>query len=1414
MLAGMALKDWANGAKERRLRRDAQHLEATFTSNDRSAQDYGRVLRAALQLDPPLARRLFDALDRRIPDERYRVAFPDPGWLDGLVPQGDRNVLTVVFEIATRLYLPSAQGAARSRLVGLLARERDADVLLTYLRRWLDLAVLDRDTLGRVLAQVPLRADPAPWSAFFAQVPLALQPDLCEVHLLLGRGADAVRLADTADRQRAALDCCVGSSRLDDLAAGLELARRGREPAMVRRLEERTGEILAEQGLHREALPHFVAAGRTDRVCDCHESLGEYFEALGACPADQPERAARLVAACQPAVDALVERREFTEALRHSGTLVDKGGPVGLREAVLAAGRAHFRQRDDSAEWSRFEEEAGEWSAAARLAEEAGDTYRAYRLYRGGDEFGEADRVLRGDTTVRGVTARAEAREAGDDLAGAARLYEQAGDWEQAVDLYMRGRDFGAAARVLVTARGDAVLADPRYAESLRRSGDLEDLVRRCLDAVARDGAGTDAGVRAELRRLADDPAVPAGRRTELRSVLETLDGQARGPFEERAQAWVRQARAEIDARFSGIWGMDLGTTTCAAAIYDSETREVVLCPWKGHDQFASTLSLDNQGNELVGLDGEEIFASWLVGHIGAAKRRIGSRTKYRIKDRTYRPEEVAARLIGHARDLVETFLAARVRERLAQLAGTQLKEVRDEWLAWAEQHHDLRLERPRVVLTIPAFFLNNQKHATRDACGIAGVEVVRLIHEPTAACMSAARDRHLTGRVVVVDLGAGTLDVSFLEVDETVYEVQKVMGDNHFGGKDLDAVVSAALVRRLEEQGTPVPAAGVPRRRLEIAAENLKVRLSGQSQADYVLRSFVDGQDVRLELDRDELAGILAEPLGTLRGACTEFRSALDGAPDHLVLVGGPMLSPLVCETVEQVFGVRRTVLPDPRTAVACGAALQAAVLDGKLHEQVLLDVTPLPLGVRVLDAELNETLSVLVEPNTRIPVERRSTFTTTTDDQTAVDIIIYNGQLESSSKIGQFRLDNIPLGPSGTPEIEVTFAIDPSCVLEVTAKELSSGHSNSIKVSDTTLLSPREVEEMARRHREQQDRQEASQRLGALVNEVNECDVEAPWREFRNRLDTYRPTSAPLDAETQRLLADMYRGANQMEVDLLLAAGPLGDLAANALEHLSMDEPGDHTAHLAAQLDRQLALLRSLLTELARWNAVLIRLAVAEPDPLRRFRGLHDAGAYHRALDTAATLDLDDPDDVRRLLHCLAETGDADAYGVELARHGLSRDPTDLALVRPALADVGFLVTDTLVATTRRTVDSVEVAGAPRAVAETVLPASPLVNLALLRLAEAVSPEPLRLGHPKLVRVGDTVWAFDGSTMVSGLVNRFESFPEEGFQVFKTGLSLPPSCAGGPLLNAFGEAVGVLTVRVGAEGAYAITVDALPMP
>ncbi|ALG09713.1 Hsp70 family protein [Kibdelosporangium phytohabitans] len=1387
------VRDRIAGGADRRLSRMAEQLATAFAetpgaASDKAVRQYGQALRVALRVDSAQAETLFRTYDARIPSERYPFTTADEPWL---AESSADSASPVLFDVATRAGLPALQIRVRDRITEHLGG--DANQIVANFHRWHGQGLLTADTVTRVLSRYVERSsfeqDDRMWRLFFDRLPTELQPGLFEVHCFLGRGAAAVRLAGTPAQVDRALACCLLSTQIEDVRAGL-----AHEPADVKvrgALAIRLAD-LCEPGIHQLVeQEEFVEAARlTQEVITHLARASDEGEALTRRRAEMADLRATLLGAT---------RRLWAERVAEPGS----AGP-----------QAVYRL------WSRFEEAAGELDTAARRAEDGGEYFRANRLFVQAEQFGEAVRVLRDDNSAEGLAARAAACEVGGDLPGAARLYTRIGQRERAVPLFMRAGEHAEAARCLVELLGDEAAEDARLAECLRRTGGYSELVRHCLVAVEAHGSSSLAA--STLSQLSDDGLVPPHLVTEVSGALNALGARDRRSFEERAQGWVGRARAEIDKRFSAIWGFDLGTTTCAAAIYDSQTRQPVFCPWKGSIHFASTVSLDRHGDELVGLSGEETLAPWLVGHIDAAKRAMGRKTVYKIRDRSYRPEEVAARLIRHARGLVETFLAGQVRERVAQLARAELGLVREDWLSWTERNHDLRLDRPQVVVTIPAYFRNNQKAATHSACRIAGVDLVRLIHEPTAACITAARERRLGDTIAVVDLGAGTLDISLVEVGDEVYDVLAVGGDNRFGGRDLDAAITQALTDRFARQGITVPKAGSVRRRLAIAAESLKIDLSAQEHATYDMVS-LQGDDVRLELSRTDLADVLAGPLATLRKVCADFLSSAPVSPKHLVLVGRPMLSPLVRETVEQAVGVTRTVVSDPRTAVAAGAALLGAMRDGSLDDVLLLDVTPLALGIRIVDEHDKDHLSELIPGNSKIPTARSDVYTTREDNQSVVRIEIFNGSLDQESKIGQFELTGIPPAEKGVPKIEVTFEIDANCMLSVTAKDKATGKSNSIRVADTTLLSPAEISDLTRRYelqreeeRRQRDLADARERLRGLAVSTMDDDSAAAWQEFRHRQATHRPSPGTEDAETRHLLVEMFREAGQTELDLDLARRAVRDVALAALDHL--DQPaGDsaETTRLADELRAATGRLHRLTTTVARWNAVLVRLAMNEPDPLLRFRGHCAAGDYRQALAALAEIPAPptDPDDIRRHARCLAEVGDAEGYRALRSVQANRPGDAPAGLVRilaedAAQAGVGFLIDERLVVTSRSSIpdDPSPVlidtgTDGTRAVQRVYLPESADNDMAVLRLAKPVSAAVLPLGYPKLVHLGDQLWVprpTGGSTWTHevGLVNRIGSVASSGLRLFITSLRIPPSCAGAPVLDDLGEVVGIVTV------------------
>jgi molecular chaperone DnaK len=1468
------MRDWSDNRRSKQLDRSISRLDELLRpppgERDQMvvAELYGGVLLDALRMTPAEATAVFARFDARLTSEERLRAFSksDEPALARLVESGDVESRLILLEIAVRTPLPKVRDRVIALLLPELARGADVHRLVEVVGRLSRWGLLTADRLASAveiyLQHATLDHDREAWTAFFDAIPDLHVPRLFDVAVFLGRGAEAANLADSRGRRTAALQVCLRSGEVPDLEAGLRLADELGDAAVLRRCAEALAEALVQAGRVDEAIDHFAAAGRADKVSDCYEQQGRLTEALAACPPDDLERIAGLCERALQQVDALVEHGDFSRAaelVAAAHTVAVPESPIraavdAVAAAVQQAGREHFagrrtgsdpgQDRDVLLEWSDFEDRLGEPGEAARLAALAGDRYRAHRLYRKAGLFGHAVQVLAADHSPAAATARAEASAAGGDLRGAAAAHRAAGMLDDAARCYQEAGDMAAAARCRRELLGDDAAESADYARCARAAGLYAELVEACTTAIDRRGRRSAAmrHLRELLRASADalDPATAERARQALTTALES----GRDDFDRRATAWVRRARDEVDRRFADIWGFDLGTTTCVAAIYDTTANRPVVCPWAGRDQFPSTISVDKDGTEIVGLAGEDTLRPGLVGLIARSKRQIGTRTAFRIRERQYSSEEVAARLISHGRNLVEGFLTGHVRERVRELAQAELgEEVPDEWIDGLQRAHSLQLSRPRVVITVPAYFSNNQKNATRDAGEIAGVTVVRLLHEPTAACLAVHRQRPLQEQVVVVDLGAGTLDLSNVEVTDNVYEVKTVDGDTGLGGADFDRVVQGALEEQADRAGATVTSS--LRRRIAVAAEQLRIRLSSQEHAEYMLRGLGGGSDLTLTLSRQELTDLLSEAFGRLGAACERFRRSLHSAgpaTTSLVLVGGPFLSPATRKVAEDALGMTAVGVTDPASVVAHGAALQGAVLSGDLREVLLLDVTPLPLGIRVVGAEKDGTFAELIAANTTIPTTRRETFTTAHDNQASVHIDVLQGSVTTDARIGQFSLDNIPPAPQGEPQIEVAFSIDANCVLEVTARNVQTGATNSVRITDTTLLRPQERQHMTEVLQRRRRREATRSRLRELLAQIDRLagDSDALLNEWRTRLSAHRATAADPDRRVRELFTAMYRDGNDVEAELTHLELTLRDLAAHGhtlIERPIDDSPGEDEEILVDRLDSEERRHRELQDTVGRWNAVLVA-AVGSADPRADFVRWHDADNHVRALDALAQWEPAgrEPELVRRQLDCLAHLGEHEAYATVLRRHAdelalpdvpVGHPERFLESVLPAVVRsddgttsvaLGFVWSPDLVVVADRPGDdgSIGARGLALAGGQSLVFAPTgrrHRGLVAIPLQTAVPVTAVRAGYGRLLRIGDAVFVLalqpDGPILVAGVVQRLD--PSSG----RAEVSVDSDVTG-LTFNTLGEIVGLSTPDPASSAQRSTltltTLDALP--
>jgi molecular chaperone DnaK len=463
-------------------------------------------------------------------------------------------------------------------------------------------------------------------------------------------------------------------------------------------------------------------------------------------------------------------------------------------------------------------------------------------------------------------------------------------------------------------------------------------------------------------------------------------------------------------------------------------------------------------GQILVGEPARRQAAANPDGTASAFKRRMGQREKIRLRDREFSPEELSAQLLQKIKRDAEAFLGEPVNQ---------------------------------AVITVPAYFNDNQRSATKDAARIAGLEVKRLVNEPTAAALAYGLDRAGEElRIVVIDFGGGTLDVTIMEFGKGVFEVKSTSGDTQLGGTDMDQAVFRHLADGFREQ-TGVDVRGDPNAsaRLREAAEMAKIELSSTTTAHISLPFLAvkDGAPCNLDLDitRTELTRLVRPIVEQCRGSVMQALHDADITAkdiDRIVFVGGPTRMPVVREFFEEQLGRKAEMGVDPMECVAQGAAIQAGVLAGEMGEIVLVDVTPLTLGIETLGG----VATPLIARNTPIPVKRSEIFTTAADMQTAVTVHVFQGErpmAADNTSLGQFNLEGLAPAPRGIPKIEVTFDIDADGILNAAARDTATGRSQSIRITGSTRLSAADKERMIRQAEqfaeEDRKRRDAAEKL-----------------------------------------------------------------------------------------------------------------------------------------------------------------------------------------------------------------------------------------------------------------------------------------------------------------------------------------------
>ena len=551
----------------------------------------------------------------------------------------------------------------------------------------------------------------------------------------------------------------------------------------------------------------------------------------------------------------------------------------------------------------------------------------------------------------------------------------------------------------------------------------------------------------------------------------------------------------------SKIIGIDLGTTNSCVAVLEGGEAHVIPNPEGG--RTTPSVVAYKKGERIVG-DAAKRQAITNPNTVSSIKRLMGTSKKVELDGKKYTPEEVSAMILSYMKDYAESYLGEKVK---------------------------------KAVITVPAYFNDSQRQATKNAGKIAGLEVERIINEPTAAALAYGLDKQdKTHTVLVYDLGGGTFDVSVLELGDGVFEVKGTGGNDHLGGDDFDERIMDYLIKEFKkENDIDLSKDKMAMQRLKEVAEKAKKDLSGMTTTQVSAPFISQGEDGPLHLDvtltrakfEDLIRDLVESTIKPVREAMKEAKVKKDDI-DKVLLVGGSTRIPMVQELIKEELGKEPSREVNPDEVVAMGAAIQGGVLTGDVNDIVLLDVTPLSLGLETLGG----VMTTLIPKNTTIPTCKKQIFSTAADNQPAVDIHVLQGErpmAADNKTLGNFQLTGIPAAPRGVPQIEVSFDIDANGIVNVKAKDLGTNKEQQITITASTNLSDEEIDRMVKEAEENKEKDDKRKEEAELRNDAEQLvfQTEKSLKDLKDKITDKEKE------EAEELVEDLKKALEKDDID-----------------------------------------------------------------------------------------------------------------------------------------------------------------------------------------------------------------------------------------------------------------------------------------